>query len=103
VALAINTVECASIDVRSGEELPWYKSARAALAAPCPCEQLRADLAEALEALKALDWVMPDYRNEVAAAGRAAAVLEKHNATPPQSSAEGDGLDKASGPGDFVG
>jgi chromosome segregation ATPase len=28
---AINTVECASIDLKTGEELPWYKAAKAAL------------------------------------------------------------------------
>jgi len=28
---AINTVECASIDVKTGEELPWYKQAHNAL------------------------------------------------------------------------
>lgn len=28
---AINTVECASIDTTSGEELPWYKQAHHAL------------------------------------------------------------------------
>jgi hypothetical protein len=26
--LAINTVECASVDIRTGEELPWYKTAK---------------------------------------------------------------------------
>lgn len=31
VSTAINTVECASIDVRTGEELPWYKMARKAM------------------------------------------------------------------------
>ena len=31
VEVAINTVECASIDIRTGEELPWYKMARKAL------------------------------------------------------------------------
>lgn len=30
--LAINSVECASIDPRSGEELPWYRAAKKALA-----------------------------------------------------------------------
>ncbi len=29
--VAINTVECASIDVRTGEELPWYVGAKLAL------------------------------------------------------------------------
>lgn len=28
---AINTVECASIDPQTGEELPWYRQAKAAL------------------------------------------------------------------------
>jgi hypothetical protein len=30
--LAINTVECASIDVATGEELPWYRNAKAVIA-----------------------------------------------------------------------
>lgn len=30
--LAINTVECASIDIRTGEDLPWYKMAKKAVA-----------------------------------------------------------------------
>jgi hypothetical protein len=29
--MAINSVECASIDVKTGEELPWYKAANIAL------------------------------------------------------------------------
>jgi hypothetical protein len=29
---AINTVECASIDLATGEELPWYRGAKAAIA-----------------------------------------------------------------------
>jgi hypothetical protein len=31
-SLAMNSVECASICVQTGEELPWYRSAKAALA-----------------------------------------------------------------------
>ena len=54
------TVECASIDVAEGsptkgEELPWYKSARAALTTPCPCETLREEnerLKEQIESLR---------------------------------------------------
>lgn len=42
--IAIMTVECASIDVRTGEELPWYKAAHAALATLCICEELRAGI-----------------------------------------------------------
>lgn len=29
--MAINTVECASIDLNSGAELPWYRNARRVL------------------------------------------------------------------------
>lgn len=32
--LAINTVECASIDIRTGLALPWYKNARRVLGEP---------------------------------------------------------------------
>lgn len=32
--LAINTIECASIDIRTGEPLPWYKHAQEVLARP---------------------------------------------------------------------
>ncbi len=44
--LAIMTVECASIDTAKGsptegDELPWYRAARAALATPCECQGMR--------------------------------------------------------------
>lgn len=29
--IAINTVECASIDLKTGEPLPWYAGAKAAI------------------------------------------------------------------------
>lgn len=44
IRIAINTVECASIDVRTGEHLPWYRAAKRAVAlvearpAPAPPE-----------------------------------------------------------------
>lgn len=87
--------------VGSGEHAA--EIARDALAAPCQCEQLRADLKEALDALEPFGSyrrmsddlkaeLMATWPTTSAVFERAAGVFAKHRPAPASDSTEGDGL-----------